>query len=175
MFCAGWKFEAFNFFAWLSSELGALPQRWCVPFSDVWRYLSHLAGSFCTCSTCSWCRAVYVLLGPLSAFLCAVPVFELSHRFVAAMTGWGSGPSCAAVSWQKESNKWIAVYNLCFTMKGLSNLFLGILCLIFACFLNQIWQFLDDIRLFSIFVVFHVFSSHYVSVAGISQVFSMRA
>lgn len=132
-----WKFEALIFFLLghpLNLEYGLKG----VLFSDAQKCLSHLPGSFCTCSTCSWCRTLYVFFGELSAFLCAVTVFELSHRFVTTLTGWGSGPSCAAVSWQKESNTWIEVYNLCFAMKDLSHLFLSILYLIFACFLNKI-------------------------------------
>lgn len=77
----GWKFETICF-AWPSSELGALPQRWRVLFSDGWRCLTHLPGSFCVCSPCFWCRAVYVVFGPLGAFPRAVPVLELSHRSV---------------------------------------------------------------------------------------------
>lgn len=138
MFSARVKIWNTEFVSWPSSGLVTWPQRCCVLFSDGWGYLTQLPGSFCTYSTCCWCRAVYVLFGPLSAFPCAVPVLELSHRFVTTLTGWGSGPSCATVSWQKESNKWIAVYNLCFAMKGLSHLFLGILCLVFACFSNKI-------------------------------------
>lgn len=97
----GWKFETLIFFC-LAIQLRVWPQRCAL--SRCLKCVSHLPGSFCTCSTCSWCRALYVLCGALSAFLCAVPVFELSHRFVTTLTGWGSGPSCAAVSWQKESN-----------------------------------------------------------------------
>lgn len=138
---------------------------------DRWRYLTHLPGAFGFCLLSCFCVVAWSALHVPWAAWPPCP----NHALRAAASSPGSSPSHSAASWQEKSPPQNAVCKLQHAVKNFISLALGILCSIFTCFSNWAQHFLSYIRLFSIFIMFHFFPSHCVSVASISQVFSKGA